>query len=220
MSPNVASGHVGRSRRARARSLPVPGSFSAPRRRRPRTALLAGAMPALRDTCHAQGGFTALATCFLSAVYRVYGGNVAARMAAWETPFLLLTSRRLGDFLLFGFIVYKGAMPPRMLRSCISPCICTKSLQLSDYRPRSPAWAVLFWFVVFPRAAVAYWRTGFFASLRCNVRRCMLSARAVAEILPLFSASARWICSHSSRATESSVGCSIASSAVCSLASS
>lgn len=34
----------------------------------------------------------------------------------------------------------------------------------------------------------AYCRTGFFASFRCNVCRCMLIARAVAKkILPLFS---------------------------------
>ncbi len=40
---------------------------------------------------------------------------------------------------------------------------------------------------------------GFLASLRCSVRRCMRSVRAVAEMLPSCSASTRWMCSHSSR---------------------
>ena len=47
--------------------------------------------------------------------------------------------------------------------------------------------------------------TGCLANLRCRVRRCMLSARAVAEILPSHSVSTRWMCSHSRRSTEGGV---------------
>src|ERR1035437_4389340 len=38
---------------------------------------------------------------------------------------------------------------------------------------------------------------GGFCSLRCRVRRCMLSARAVAETLLSCSCITRWLCSHS-----------------------
>ncbi len=45
-------------------------------------------------------------------------------------------------------------------------------------------------------------RTGRLASFRCSVRRCIFSARAVAETLPSCSASTRWMCSHSRRSTD------------------
>lgn len=60
--------------------------------------------------------------------------------------------------------------------------------------------------------------TGRLASLRCSVRRCMFSARAVAEILPWCSPSTRCMCSHSRRATESGIGFSSADSASSALA--
>lgn len=43
---------------------------------------------------------------------------------------------------------------------------------------------------------------GRFASLRCRVRRCIPSRRAVSEIFPWHSISIFWICSHSRRATD------------------
>jgi hypothetical protein len=46
-------------------------------------------------------------------------------------------------------------------------------------------------------------RTGRLGSLRCSVRRCIFNAQAVAEMLPPFSVSTRWICSHSRRGTDS-----------------
>src|SRR5699024_6924914 len=36
-----------------------------------------------------------------------------------------------------------------------------------------------------------------FCSFLCRVRRCILSALALAEMLPLWALSTRWICSHS-----------------------
>ncbi len=50
--------------------------------------------------------------------------------------------------------------------------------------------------------AAFYCRTGRFCNLRCSVRRCMPSARAVAEMLPSKSSNTFWMCSHSSRSTE------------------
>ena len=44
--------------------------------------------------------------------------------------------------------------------------------------------------------------TGRLASLRCKVRRCMRSARAVAEMFPSFSTKTFWMCSHSSRSMD------------------
>src|SRR5215204_668257 len=43
---------------------------------------------------------------------------------------------------------------------------------------------------------------GYLFNFRCRVRRCMLSARAAAEIFPSTLVSTRWMCSHSRRSTD------------------
>jgi len=52
------------------------------------------------------------------------------------------------------------------------------------------------------RRRVPHRGAGYFASLRCRERRCSPSRRAACEIFPSQSVRTRWMCSHSTRASD------------------